>query len=59
MKRVVASWKDGFANIAADHMVEREGMIYAYNEQGEVVGVFDLGIINYIYITEGKNESKT
>ena len=56
MARLVANWKDGYANINADHIAENEGMIYAYNDKDELVGIFDLGIINYIYVIGGTNE---
>lgn len=59
MSRLIANWKDGYANINAEHIAERDGMIFAYDDKDELVGVFDLGIINYIYVSGGANESKT
>lgn len=59
MARLVANWKDGYANINVQHIAERDGMVFAYGERNELIGVFDLGIINYIYIIGGANENKT
>ena len=50
MKRLVVRWKDQFANIPAERIEERDGMIYAYDEKG-LVGVFDLGTIDLIYLS--------
>lgn len=59
MARLVANWKDGYANVNAERIAERDGMVFAYDEKNDLVGVFDLGIINYIYISGGANENKT
>lgn len=59
MPRLVANWKDGYANVNAERIAERDGMVFAYDEKNDLVGVFDLGIINYIYISGGANENKT
>lgn len=56
--KLAAGWNDGYANISADRIDEREGMVYAYDVTNKLVGIFDLGIINYIYITGGTNEGK-
>lgn len=50
MKRVVVRWKDQYANIAAERIEEKDGMIFAYNDKG-LGGVFDLGVIDLIYLS--------
>ena len=59
MSRLVANWKDGYANIAAEYIVERDGMVYVYDERDALVGIFDLGLVNCIYLIGGANENKT
>lgn len=55
MKRLIVKHKEngGLAhgNIPADRIAEKEGFIFAYNGD-ELVGVFDLGLIEVAYISE-------
>lgn len=51
MKRVVVKWKSGFANVEATRMVKEESVVYVYNGE-EFVGMFDLGSVDAIYISE-------
>lgn len=52
--RCVAKWKDGHANIQADAMREENGMVYVIRA-GELVGVFDLGLVEAIYLSGGND----
>lgn len=52
--RCVAKWKDGHANIPADGMREENGMVYVTRD-GELVGVFDLGLVEAIYLSGGND----
>ena len=53
MKRCIVGFvgQDGYVNMPADRLKKDDSFIYAYNGD-DLVGVFDLGTINYIYITE-------
>lgn len=48
--KCVVRFKDNFVNIPADRLTEAEGMVYVYRGN-ELVGVFDLGFIDSIYIS--------
>ena len=50
MTKLIAKMRDGYCNIAADSMTEREGMIFVYRGE-KLVGVFDLGAVDAIYIS--------
>ena len=52
--RCVAKWKDGHVNIQADAMREENGMVYVTRD-GELVGVFDLGWVEAIYLSGGND----
>ena len=51
MKRCVVGFRDNYVNMQADKLRREDTFVYAYNGE-ELVGAFDLGTINYIYITE-------
>ena len=52
MKRLVVRWNDQFVNINAARIEERDGMVYAFDNAG-LVGVFDLGAVDMIYLSGG------
>lgn len=50
MKRLVVRWGEEFVNIQATRIEENNGMIFAFAENN-LVGVFDLGAVNMIYLS--------
>lgn len=50
MKKLVVRTKEWYCNIPADYLEENEGMVRAYLN-GNLVGVFDLGVIDVIYLS--------
>lgn len=52
MKRLIVNWGDGYCNIPVTHIELREdSVVFAYNGD-EFVGVFDLGAIAFLYVSE-------
>ena len=53
-KRLVVKYRNGdtldYVNIAANHMEERDGFVFAYLDE-KLVGAFDLGLIDAAYIS--------
>lgn len=43
--------KDNYVNIPADRLTEAEGMAYVWHGEA-LVGIFDLGTIDEIYISQ-------
>ena len=64
MMRLVMRSKDAFCNIRVDAIEKNEDVIFAYKKpQGgiaatEFVGMFDLGSVDFLYVTDEKNESR-
>lgn len=54
--RVVVKWKDGYANIEATRMEKEEDVVFIYNGN-DFAGMFDLGAVEMIYRSGGKNET--
>ena len=52
MKRLIVLFgkESKYINMPADRIEEREGFIYAYCGS-ELIGVFDIGSIDMIYVT--------
>lgn len=53
MKRLIVRWKDSHTNIAVDLIVREGDVIWAYLA-GELVGFFDLGCVDALYLTNQK-----
>lgn len=52
MKRCVVKFRDGgFCNIEANLLVREEGIVFVFDATS-LVGAFDLGYIDAIYLTE-------
>lgn len=51
MTRCIVKFRDGYANIVADSMEEREGIVYV-RHASELVGAFDLGALDAIYLSD-------
>lgn len=54
MKRCIVGFvgiRDSYVNMPADRLIREDSFVYAYNGE-DLVGAFDLGTINYIYLTE-------
>lgn len=53
MKRLVVKWRDGHCNLPITHIRREECVIEAYRDD-EFVGMFDLGAVDMLYVTEVK-----
>ena len=53
MKRCIVRSKEDYVNIAADELREENGMVYV-TKGGALVGVFDLGTVDYVYLSGGR-----
>lgn len=53
LKRCVVRFGDNFCNIEADQIWREESIVIVYNGK-EIVGIFDLGFVDAIYLTETK-----
>ena len=68
--RLVVKFRDGYTNIEADRLEREDDVVYAYRmvavpvseslfvEDKILVGVFDLGTIDYLYLSEKKEDKK-
>ena len=56
-KRLIAVWEDGHCNVPATRIEYEQGYAVAFNGD-EFVGVFDIGFINVLYISEARNSSE-
>ena len=54
-RKCVVRGKDWHINIPADYLEENEGIVRAYL-QGHLVGVFDLGVVDVLYLSGGSHE---
>ena len=54
MRLIVYYKPDSHVNIAADRMAEDDGIVRAYRGE-QLVGVFDLGVIDMIYLSGGND----
>lgn len=53
MKKLVANFKNAFVNIPADRLEREDAVIFAYNGD-QLVGMFDIGVLLSIWISEAK-----
>lgn len=51
MKRLIVKWDDGYCNISVTHIETESGYTIAYNGN-LLVGIFDNGFVNVLYISE-------
>ena len=57
MKRLIVRFRDGHTNLAITH-IERVGdVVFAYNGV-ELVGMFDLGACDALYVSEGQQRTR-
>ena len=60
--RLIMKCKDTLANIKVDKVERMGDVVFAYKiprggmTETEFVGVFDLGSVDFLYVTEEKNE---
>lgn len=54
MKKCVATFKNGFLNVPADRLEREDAIIFVYNGE-KLVAMFDIGMLDSIWITEVKN----
>lgn len=52
-KRLVVQWEDGHCNVPATRIEYEQGYAVAFNGE-EFVGVFDIGHINVLYLSEAR-----
>ena len=53
MSKCVVRFKDDYVNIPADRIEEHNGMVFVFD--GEMlVGVFDLGAVDMVYLSGGQ-----
>lgn len=57
MKRCVVNLRCGFVNIPADRMEREEDVIFVYNGD-ELMGMFSLGSLDHIYLSEKNDERR-
>lgn len=50
MKRCVVKFKGDYCNIEADRIEREDAIVFAYNGSN-LVGIFDLGFVDAIYMT--------
>ena len=50
MNVCVIRFRDGYANIKADEMTREDNLIFVHLE-GELVGVFDLNVVDSMYLS--------
>lgn len=51
MKRLFVKWRDGYCNIPVTTIAKEESIIYAFRD-AEFVGMFDLGAVELLYVSE-------
>lgn len=57
MTRCVVRFREGYANLRADGMEEHEGIMYVKSGSA-LIGAFDLGAIDAIYLTGTEPQAK-
>lgn len=59
MKRLVVKFIDGdYCNMRVTRIERSDSVVFAY-ENDDFIGMFDLGIVNCLYISEGKERKET
>lgn len=56
MKRLVVRGKDWYCNICVTKTVLDGNVLYAYNN-GDLVGFFDLGVVDALWVTSKGGDS--
>ena len=54
MKKCVANLQNGYSCITADRLVREDSIIFVYNGN-DLVAMFDIGELRYIYVSEVKD----
>ena len=54
MRKCVANFKGGFLNIPADRMEREDSIIFVYKD-GNLVAMFDIGMLDSIWLSEVKD----
>ena len=52
MKRLIVKWRDGHCNIPVTH-IQRVGDVVEAYRGDDFIGMFDLGSVDMLYISEG------
>lgn len=53
VKRIIVKGKDWHCNIPVTNVIRDENIVFAYYN-GEFVGMFDLGVVDCIWVSEDK-----
>lgn len=53
MKKCVANFQNGYTNIKADRLEREDGVIFVFDGD-KLVGMFDIGILLSIWLSEVK-----
>ena len=62
--RLVMKCKETYCNIKVDSIEKQEDVVFAYRKPPgsmtatEFVGVFDLGSVDFLYVTDERSEQK-
>ena len=48
---------DKYVNIVIDHVVKDDTYVYAYDIDGQLVGMFDVSVIMVLYVTEFQQQN--
>ena len=57
MKRLIVKFSDGeFCNMRVTRIERTESIVFAYDGE-DFIGMFDLGCVNCLYVTEGKEKA--
>lgn len=56
MKRLICKWKNGYCNIPVDRAERIGDVVFAYRS-GDFVGMFDLGSVELLYISDKEVET--
>ena len=57
MKRCVVETRSGFVNIQADRLEREQDVVFVFNGD-ELMGMFSLGSLDHIYLSETKDERR-
>ena len=51
MKHLIVKWNTGYCNLAVTDIEKDGGVVWAYIN-GEFVGMFDLGAVDILYVSQ-------
>lgn len=51
MKRLIVKWRDGYCNLPVSQITREDAVVYAFRD-AEFVGMFDLGAVELLYVSD-------